>query len=221
MLRNRLPEDLLVGEDPRAVGIQTGQQRIATGTTQRERTVGAIEPHAPRRQSVDVRRLRQRIAITAQHVVEVIRNDEQHVRPLRVSRPCDATPQTQHRQREHQPLEHVCLQDEGFRNRLRLKHQGASCMVSIRRIPPRAPRFRVRTKNAFHTEAQRSQSESRTQPRSRFRAVNPQRIKRRPFSSGRLSSVLVRREKRVPRCRAGRCSGRGRHTAASRVPGRD
>ena len=82
---NRLPEDLPVGQDARAVGIESGEHRIAARPAQRERAVRAIEAHAAGRQLVDVRRLGQRVAVAAEQVVEIVGDQEQHVRAAGVS----------------------------------------------------------------------------------------------------------------------------------------
>ena len=82
MLRNRLPEDLRVGEDPGRVRIEPGQERVAARATERKCAVRPLEPHTPPRQPVDIRRLGQRIAVAAQECVEVVGDDEEHVGPI-------------------------------------------------------------------------------------------------------------------------------------------
>ena len=77
---DRLPEDLRISQDARTVGIESGEQRIATGTTQRKRAVGSVEQDASFCQSVDVWRPGSWIAVTAKEVVEIIRDDEQNIR---------------------------------------------------------------------------------------------------------------------------------------------
>jgi hypothetical protein len=76
---DRLAKDHLVGVDPRAVGVQAGQHRIAAGAAQRKLAVGAFEADAPRRQAVDVRTVNQRMPVTTERAVQIVRNDEQNI----------------------------------------------------------------------------------------------------------------------------------------------
>ena len=78
---NGLPEDLTICVNAGAVGIQAREQRISAGSTQRKRAIRFVEQHAARCQTIDIRRLHLRVTVTAEQVVEVIRDDEQHIPP--------------------------------------------------------------------------------------------------------------------------------------------
>ncbi len=77
--RDRLSEDLTVGNDPRTVRVQSGQHRVAAGTAEGERAVGPLELHTASGQLVDVGGLDLFVPITTQDVVEIIRDDKQHI----------------------------------------------------------------------------------------------------------------------------------------------
>ena len=76
---DRLPEDLAVGEDAGGVGMKPGEHRVAAWAAEWKRTVGPVKPHAAGGEAVEVGRLGERVAIAAEHRVEVIGHDEQHV----------------------------------------------------------------------------------------------------------------------------------------------
>ena len=77
---NRLPEHRPVAEHARTVGVQPGEHRVPARAAQRIRAVRAIEAHAARREAVEIRRPGARIAGHGQHICEVIRDEEQHIR---------------------------------------------------------------------------------------------------------------------------------------------
>jgi hypothetical protein len=76
-----LAEMILQIEHPRAVRAQTGQERGAARTAQRKLAVRPFEPHATRSETVDARRLHQRVAVAAEVVVHVVHGDEQDIGP--------------------------------------------------------------------------------------------------------------------------------------------
>jgi hypothetical protein len=65
------------------IGSESRQQRCAAWIAQRKLVVGAVEPYAPLRQPIDVRRLDDRVTIRAQVVVEIVGHDQQHIGPAR------------------------------------------------------------------------------------------------------------------------------------------
>ena len=79
LLGNRLPENLAVLQDARAVRIKSRQHRVATRPAQWELAVAPLEPHTAIRQAVDVWRFDLRMPIAAKRVIQIVRNDEQHV----------------------------------------------------------------------------------------------------------------------------------------------
>ena len=93
-----LAEDLGVAQNAAAVRIQPREHRIAARSAQRKLAVSPLEGHAASRQPVDVRRPGQRIAVAAEHVVQVVRNQKQHVRSAGVSGPSRSASQRQQRQ---------------------------------------------------------------------------------------------------------------------------
>ena len=81
VLRDGLPEDLRIGEDAGAVRIQPGEHGIAARPAERECAIGALEPHAARGKLVDVRRLRARVTVAAEPVVQIVGDEEQNIPP--------------------------------------------------------------------------------------------------------------------------------------------
>jgi hypothetical protein len=77
------PEMRLQIVDANRVGPQSGHHRRPAWTAQRILIVGAVEPHAPRGQTIEVRRLHQRVTVGAEIVVQIVCRDEQDVRPAR------------------------------------------------------------------------------------------------------------------------------------------
>src|SRR5688572_4811549 len=82
LVGDRLPEDLRVRENTRAVRIEPGEKRVPARPAQRISAIGAIEANAARRELVEVRRLRDRVAITPEKVRQIVRQDEQHILAL-------------------------------------------------------------------------------------------------------------------------------------------
>jgi hypothetical protein len=79
LLGHRLAEDFRVGEDAGAVRIEPGEHRVPARATQGEGAVGPLEAYAPGREAINVRRPCLWIAVAAEHRVQVIRDEEQHV----------------------------------------------------------------------------------------------------------------------------------------------
>ena len=79
---NCLPKDLPVLKDSRRVGIEPRQKGVSARPTEGKAAVGPLKTDTPRRQPIEVRRAGKPIAVAAEHIVEVIRNDEEHVGPL-------------------------------------------------------------------------------------------------------------------------------------------
>ena len=79
MLGDRLPENLGVGQDAGGVGMQSGEKRVAARAAERKRAVRAVKPHAAGCKPVEVRRLGERIAVAAEHRVEIVGHDQEHV----------------------------------------------------------------------------------------------------------------------------------------------
>ena len=77
--RNGLSKDLRVTQNASAIRIEPCQHGVAARSAQWKCTIRSIESHATSRQAIDVRRFGFRIAIAAEHVVEVVRNQKQHV----------------------------------------------------------------------------------------------------------------------------------------------
>ena len=78
----------LVAADGRVGGPAAGEQARAAGITERILTVGPLEPHAPRREPIDVGRLGRRITVARERTAEVIADDKQHIRASRRRRVC-------------------------------------------------------------------------------------------------------------------------------------
>jgi len=75
-----LAKDLRIRQNTRGIWIEPCEQRIAAWSTQWKRAVGALEPYASGGELVDIGRLDLGISVTAEHVVQVIRDDEQDIR---------------------------------------------------------------------------------------------------------------------------------------------
>jgi hypothetical protein len=69
--------------DPDGVGPQARHERRAARITEWVLVVRAVEPHASRRQPVDVGRPDDRMPVGAEVVIQVVCRDQQHVRPPR------------------------------------------------------------------------------------------------------------------------------------------
>src|SRR5689334_9523489 len=74
LIRNCLAKDLRVGQNAGAVWVESRQHGIATWTAQRELAIRSVKPHAARGQSVDVGRFYNRMAVTSQRVIQVVRH---------------------------------------------------------------------------------------------------------------------------------------------------
>ena len=74
-----LSKDLRISQNASAIRIEPCQHGVAAWSAQRKRTIRSIESNATSRQAIDVRRFGFRIAIATEHVVEVVRNQKQHV----------------------------------------------------------------------------------------------------------------------------------------------
>ena len=79
MRRNGLSKDLAVLMDPRAVGIQPRQHRIATRAAKRILAIRSLETNATTSQPINIGRLHERVVITPDGIVQVVRNDEQNI----------------------------------------------------------------------------------------------------------------------------------------------
>ena len=66
--------------DTRRIRAQPGQQRHAARAAQWKLRVGPIEPHAPPRQAIEVRRLDETMTVDGHVVVQVVRHDQEDVR---------------------------------------------------------------------------------------------------------------------------------------------
>jgi hypothetical protein len=80
---NRLAEDERIRQDARAVRVEPRQHRVPARPAERKGAVSLLEANPARGESVDVRRLRLLVSIAAEVVVEVVGDEEEHVRPVR------------------------------------------------------------------------------------------------------------------------------------------
>src|SRR5262245_50803971 len=78
-VRVRVAEEAAVPENAGVRGAMTGEHRGTRRIAEWELAVSAIEPHTVRREPVDVRRLRERTAVTTEFAAEVVGDEEEDV----------------------------------------------------------------------------------------------------------------------------------------------
>ena len=76
---NHRAEVLLQVIHLRRVRTQAGHHRGATGRAERELAIRAVEAHATLRESVNVRRLHERVAVAAEAIAHIVHRDEEDV----------------------------------------------------------------------------------------------------------------------------------------------
>lgn len=74
-----LTKDLRIREDP-AVRIESREHRIPTRTTKRIGAVGSLELHPALGEGIDIRSFCPRIAVAPKVIVQIVRDQEKHVR---------------------------------------------------------------------------------------------------------------------------------------------
>jgi len=79
VLQRRRARRAFVAEHPRLLRPPPAQERDPRGTAHRVLAVRPVKPHRPHRQPVHIWSLHDRVAVTGQTAVQVVRNDEQHV----------------------------------------------------------------------------------------------------------------------------------------------
>jgi hypothetical protein len=78
-ITERLTKPRGVVIDLRRIRPPSGHKRRAAGIAQRELAIGAIKAHTPAGEPINIWRFNQRMPVTTQRIVHIIRRDEQHV----------------------------------------------------------------------------------------------------------------------------------------------